>query len=57
MFLSQSAFQLGHIAEAIQQCTEVLENSDPNDVDVLCDRAEAYLLDERYDEGEYFEVF
>ncbi|KAK6029407.1 tetratricopeptide repeat protein [Ostertagia ostertagi] len=43
--------ELGHTNEAIQQCTDVLENSDPNDVDVLCDRAEAYLLDERYDEA------
>lgn len=49
--LCKCNMELGHIAEAIQQCTEVLENSDPNDVDVLCDRAEAYLLDERYDEA------
>ncbi|KJH45683.1 tetratricopeptide repeat protein [Dictyocaulus viviparus] len=43
--------ELGHISEAIQQCTEVLKNSDPSDVDVLCDRADAYLIDERYDEA------
>lgn len=43
--------ELGHLAEAIQQCTEVLKNSDPSDVDVLCDRADAYLLDEQYDEA------
>ncbi|WKY15452.1 hypothetical protein Q1695_000716 [Nippostrongylus brasiliensis] len=49
--LCKCNMELGHINEAIQQCTDVLENSDPNDVDVLCDRAEAYLLDERYDEA------
>lgn len=42
-------FQAGHIKEAIQECTEILQNGDPNDVDVLCDRAEAHLLDENYD--------
>ncbi|EYC38785.1 hypothetical protein Y032_0695g1597 [Ancylostoma ceylanicum] len=49
--LCKCNMEAGHIAEAIQQCTEVLTSSDPNDVDVLCDRAEAYLLDERYDEA------
>lgn len=41
----------GHIGEAITMCTEVLENDDPNDLDVLCDRAEAYLIGEQFDEG------
>lgn len=27
----------------------MLENGDPNDVDVLCERAEAHLVDEDYD--------
>ncbi|VDM75482.1 unnamed protein product [Strongylus vulgaris] len=49
--LCKCNMEAGHISEAIQQCTEVLTNSDPNDVDVLCDRADAYLLDERYDEA------
>ncbi|CAJ0610274.1 unnamed protein product [Cylicocyclus nassatus] len=49
--LCKCNMEAGHIAEAIQQCTEVLTSSDENDVDVLCDRAEAYLLDERYDEA------
>ncbi|CAI4233306.1 unnamed protein product [Auanema sp. JU1783] len=41
--------EAGHIQEAIQECTEVLTNDDANDIDVLCDRAEAYLLDENFD--------
>ncbi|ETN81612.1 tetratricopeptide repeat protein [Necator americanus] len=49
--LCKCNMEAGHITEAIQQCTEVLTNSDPNDVDVLCDRAEAYIMDERYDEA------
>lgn len=49
--LCKCNMELGHVAEAIQQCSDVLENDDPNDVDVLCDRAEAYILDERYDEA------
>ncbi|CAJ0577402.1 unnamed protein product, partial [Mesorhabditis spiculigera] len=39
----------GHIQEAIQECSEVLNNQNPDDVDVLCDRAEAHLLNEDYD--------
>ncbi|VDK58347.1 unnamed protein product [Gongylonema pulchrum] len=41
----------GHIAESIEACSEVLKYGDPNDVDVLCDRAEAYLTNEQYDDG------
>ncbi|KAK6487139.1 dnaJ-like protein subfamily C member 3-like isoform X1 [Huso huso] len=36
--------------EAIETCTEVLK-SDPHNVNVLKDRAEAYLLDEQYHEA------
>ncbi|KAI6205107.1 hypothetical protein M3Y94_00755000 [Aphelenchoides besseyi] len=43
--------EAGHIAEAIQECTEVLNNADPNDLDVLCDRAEAYILNEQFDKA------
>ncbi|PAV66887.1 hypothetical protein WR25_00381 [Diploscapter pachys] len=39
--------EAGHIAEAIQECTLVLQQGD--DVEVLCDRAEAYLLEEDFD--------
>lgn len=46
--------EAGHIAEAIQECTEVLNYGDPNDVDILCERAEAYILNEQFDKGLYF---
>jgi len=29
----------------------VLRSTDENDIDVLCDRAEAYIIDEQYDEA------
>jgi DnaJ family protein C protein 3 len=41
----------GHASEALTVCTEVLRSVDENDVDVLCDRAEAYILNEQYDEA------
>uniref|UniRef100_A0A0N5AL62 J domain-containing protein n=1 Tax=Syphacia muris TaxID=451379 RepID=A0A0N5AL62_9BILA len=41
----------GHIGEAITFCTEVLEHGDPTDLDVLCDRAEAYLVNEQFDKA------
>jgi tetratricopeptide (TPR) repeat protein len=44
-------FKLGHVAEAIQECTEVLKYLDENDLDVLLNRGEAYLLNEQYDKG------
>ena len=47
-----SSSQAGHIAEAIAECTEVLDHGDENDLEALCERAEAYLLEEMYDEGE-----
>lgn len=43
--------QAGHISEAIAECTEVLEG-DENDLEALVERAEAYLIEEMYDEGE-----
>nr|ABA28991.1 Dna J-like protein 3 [Cladocopium sp. C3] len=36
--------------EAIKQCNEALK-LDENDVDALCDRAEAHILNEMYDEA------
>lgn len=45
--------QAGHAMEAITDCTEVLKNGNPNDLHALCDRAEAYLLNEQYDEGTF----
>lgn len=48
---SHSLIQAGHIAEAIAECTEVLEG-DENDLEALVERAEAYLIEEMYDEGE-----
>uniref|UniRef100_A0A915Q3Z7 J domain-containing protein n=1 Tax=Setaria digitata TaxID=48799 RepID=A0A915Q3Z7_9BILA len=41
----------GHFAESISACSEVLKHDDPNDIDVLCDRAEAFLMYEKYDEA------
>nr|CAD2158789.1 unnamed protein product [Meloidogyne enterolobii] len=41
--------KLGHVAEAIQECTEVLKYVDENDLEVLLNRGEAYLLNEDYD--------
>uniref|UniRef100_A0A915MQA3 J domain-containing protein n=1 Tax=Meloidogyne javanica TaxID=6303 RepID=A0A915MQA3_MELJA len=41
--------KLGHVAEAIQECTEVLKYVDENDWEVLLNRGEAYLLNEDYD--------
>ena len=38
------------VSRAITVCSEVLQ-SDPQNVNVLKDRAEAYLLDEQYEEG------
>lgn len=43
--------EAGHIAEAIQECTEVLNYGDPNDLDILCDRAEAYILNEQFEKA------
>ncbi|CAB3399337.1 unnamed protein product [Caenorhabditis bovis] len=40
--------EAGHIVEAINQCTEIL-NEDPSDADILCERAEAYILEEEFD--------
>ena len=42
--------QAHHTVEAIQLCSTVLE-TDPNNVDALIDRAEAYLQDERWEEA------
>uniref|UniRef100_A0A0N5BBK7 J domain-containing protein n=1 Tax=Strongyloides papillosus TaxID=174720 RepID=A0A0N5BBK7_STREA len=39
----------GHTAEAIRDCSEVLKNLNADDVEVLVDRAEAYILDENYE--------
>lgn len=44
-------FQLQDPNEAIKQCNEALK-LDENDVDALCDRAEAHILNEMYDEGQ-----
>ena len=44
-------FQLQNPKDAIKQCNEALK-IDENDVDALCDRAEAHILNEMYDEGE-----
>ncbi|KAL3124072.1 hypothetical protein niasHT_004661 [Heterodera trifolii] len=43
--------KLGHVAEAIQECTEVLKYGDENDLDVLLDRGEAFLENEQYEKA------
>ena len=43
--------KLGHIAEAIQECTEVLKYSDEKDLEILLNRGEAYIQSEDYDKG------
>lgn len=43
-------FQLDNPSDAIEECNEALK-IDENDVDALCDRAEAHILNEMYDEG------
>lgn len=45
-------FQLQDPNEAIKQCNEALK-LDENDVDALCDRGEAHILNEMYDEGQF----
>lgn len=49
-------FQLNNPSDAIKQCNEALK-IDENDVDALCDRAEAHILNEMYDEGKKMPFF
>lgn len=42
---------MGHSAEAIQECTEVLNHIDKNDLDALLDRGEAFIVHEEYEKG------
>uniref|UniRef100_A0A7E4VN23 J domain-containing protein n=1 Tax=Panagrellus redivivus TaxID=6233 RepID=A0A7E4VN23_PANRE len=42
---------VGHVDEAINQCTEVLKYGDENDLEVLCDRAEAYIVAEEFNKA------
>ena len=39
---------MGKTNDAIKSCTDVLGVNE-NDIEALCDRGEAYLLDENYD--------
>ncbi|CAD5234329.1 unnamed protein product [Bursaphelenchus xylophilus] len=43
--------EAGHIAEAIQECTEVLKYGNPDDLEILLERGEAYLLAEEWDKA------
>lgn len=43
--------KLGHVVEAIQECTEYLNHVNENDLDVLLERGEALLQNEQYDEA------
>jgi len=40
----------GHSLESLQYCGEVLKDN-PQNVDALCDRAEAYIFSEKYEEA------
>jgi len=39
--------------EAIESCSELLK-SNPNDAETLYNRAQAYIIEENLDDGEYF---
>ncbi|CAD5229459.1 unnamed protein product [Bursaphelenchus okinawaensis] len=43
--------EAGHVAEAIQECSEVLKYGIPDDLDILLERGEAYLLAEEWDKA------
>uniref|UniRef100_A0A915CNB4 J domain-containing protein n=1 Tax=Ditylenchus dipsaci TaxID=166011 RepID=A0A915CNB4_9BILA len=43
--------KLSHVAEAIQQCTEVLKYGNENDLEILLDRGEAYILNEQFEKA------
>ena len=42
--------QGGHGSDALKACNEVLE-MEPENYDAKCDRAEAYIANEQYEEG------
>ncbi|TKR72459.1 hypothetical protein L596_019898 [Steinernema carpocapsae] len=42
---------LGHLTEAIFECSEVLNKVDENDLDMLSERAEAYILNEQFEDA------
>ncbi|XP_064614788.1 dnaJ homolog subfamily C member 3-like [Liolophura sinensis] len=42
--------KIGHVRDAVNACNEVL-HMDPDNVDALCDRAEAFIADEQYEQG------
>ena len=50
------SLQLHNPTDAITECNEALK-IDENDVDALCDRAEAHILNEMYDDGMEFSSF
>lgn len=50
IFCSSIDFQDEKPVEAIRICSEVLQ-MEPDNVNALKDRAEAYLIEEMYDEG------
>ena len=56
LILSCVSLQMGSIKEALQSCNEVL-SMDPENIDALVDRAEAYITNEEYDKGGYLCVF
>ena len=43
-------FQAGMPEEALDACNKVLE-VDENNIEALCDRAEAYIYNDQFDEG------
>lgn len=51
LLLTKNLIKLNHVEEAIQECTEVLTNRNENDLDLLLDRGEAYILIEDFEKA------
>lgn len=49
-FMCKCNSQGHHVSDAIKACSVVLEY-EPNNIDVICDRAEAHLLDQEYEKA------
>lgn len=50
------SFQAGQINEGFIACNDVLDD-EPENLDALIDRAETYIINEQYDEGNFKFMF
>ena len=50
MFIILLWLQGGHGKDGLEACNEVLD-MDPENIHALCDKGEAYIYEEMYDEG------